>query len=183
LLPFWSSILVRTYAWTVLLQDTGVINSALKSLGLITESLPLMRNTLGVTIGMTQILLPFLVFPVYAVMQRIDPDLMPAAEGLGARPARAFWRAFFPLTLPGVASGCLLVFVLSLGFYITPALLGSPSNTMYSVLVADMVNVQLRFGVASALSVILLVVTLILLWVGTRVVRLGDILGYATADR
>jgi putative spermidine/putrescine transport system permease protein len=179
LLPFWSSILVRTYAWTVILQDNGIINSALKSLGVIDESLPLMRNTLGVTIGMTQILLPFLVFPVYAVMKRIDPDLLPAAEGLGARPYRAFFRVFFPITLPGVLSGCLLVFVLSLGFYITPALLGSPSNTMYSVLVADMVSTQLKFGVASALSIILLLVTLVLLWIGTRVVRLGDILGYS----
>jgi putative spermidine/putrescine transport system permease protein len=177
LLPFWSSILVRTYAWTVLLQDTGVINSTLQRLGLIDEALSLMRNDLGVTIGMSHILLPFMVFPIYAVMMRVDPDLVPAAESLGARPWRAFVRVFWPLSLPGVFAGSLLVFVLSIGFYITPALLGSPANTMYSVLVVDMVSRQLQFGVGSAMGVVLLVVTLALLWVGTRVVRLGDVLG------
>jgi putative spermidine/putrescine transport system permease protein len=177
LLPFWSSILVRTYAWTVLLQDSGVINSALRRLGLIDEALSLMRNDLGVTIGMSHILLPFMVFPIYAVMTRIDPDLVPAAESLGARPWRAFVKVFWPLSLPGVFAGSLLVFVLSIGFYITPALLGSPANTMYSVLVVDMVSRQLQFGVGSAMGVVLLLVTLGLLWIGTRVVRLGDVLG------
>ncbi len=177
LLPFWSSILVRTYAWTVLLQDTGVINSALRRLGLIDQALSLTRNDFGVTLGMTHILLPFMVFPIYAVMMRIDPDLVPAAESLGARPWRAFVRVFWPLSLPGVFAGSLLVFVLSIGFYITPALLGSPSNTMYSVLVVDKVSRQLAFGVGSAMAVVLLVVTLLLLWIGTRVVRLGDVLG------
>jgi len=177
LVPFWTSILVRTYAWTVLLQDSGVINTTLERLGLIDSALTLMRNDLGVTIGMTHILLPYMVFPIYAVMLRIDSDLVPAAESLGARPSRAFVRVFWPLSLPGVFAGSLLVFILSIGFYITPALLGSPSNTMYSVLVADMVNRQLRFGVGSAMGVVLLVVTLVLVWVGTRVVRLGDVLG------
>ena len=177
LLPFWSSILVRTYAWTVLLQDSGVINDALQRLGLIEESLSLMRNDFGVTLGMSHILLPFMVFPIYAVMTRIDPDVVPAALSLGARPWRAFVKVFWPLSLPGVFAGSLLVFVLSIGFYITPALLGSPSNTMYSVLVVDKVNRQLQFGLGSAMAVTLLVVTLILLWVGTRVVRLGDVLG------
>jgi putative spermidine/putrescine transport system permease protein len=182
LLPFWSSILVRTYAWTVLLQDSGVINSVLKRLGIIEQSLTLMRNDLGVTIGMCQILLPFMVFPIYAVMTRIDPDLVPAAEILGARPARAFVRVFWPLSLPGVLAGSLLVFVLAIGFYITPALLGSPSNTMFSVLVVDMVSRQLQFGVGSAMGVVLLVVTLVLLWVGTRLVRLGDVLGVGLGE-
>jgi putative spermidine/putrescine transport system permease protein len=177
LVPFWSSILVRTYAWTVLLQDSGIINSALQRLHLIEAPLTLVRNDMGVTIGMTHILLPYMVFPIYAVMLRIDPDLMPAAESLGARPARAFVRVFWPLSLPGVFAGSLLVFVLAIGFYITPAVLGSPSNTMYSVLVVDMVNRQLKFGVGSAMAVVLLLVTLVLVWVGTRVVRLGDVLG------
>lgn len=178
LLPFWSSILVRTYAWTVLLQDTGIVNSTLRNLGLITEALPLMRNDLGVAIGMGHILLPYMVFPIYAVMSRIDPDLVPAALSLGARPYRAFWRVFVPPSMPGVLAGGLLVFVLSLGFYITPALLGSPSNTMFSVLVVDEVSKKLEFGVGSALAITLLVVTLVLLWVGSRVVRVGDMLGY-----
>ena len=177
LVPFWSSILVRTYAWTVLLQDSGVVNSVLQRLHLIEAPLTLMRSDMGVTIGMSHILLPYMVFPIYAVMLRIDPDLVPAAESLGARPARAFVRVFWPLSLPGVFAGSLLVFVLAIGFYITPAVLGSPSNTMYSVLVVDMVNKQLKFGVGSAMAVVLLVVTLALVWVGTRVVRLGDVLG------
>jgi ABC-type spermidine/putrescine transport system permease subunit I len=177
LVPFWSSILVRTYAWTVLLQDGGAVNSTLRNLHLIDAPLSLMRNDLGVTIGMTHILLPYMVFPIYAVILRIDPLLMPAAEGLGARPARAFFRVFWPLSLPGVMAGSLLVFVLSIGFYITPALLGSPSNTMYSVLVVDMVNKQLRFGLGSAMAVILLIVTLVILWAGTRVVRWRDVVG------
>lgn len=178
LVPFWSSLLVRTYAWTVLLQDTGVINSLLRRVGLIDESLALMRNTLGVTIGMSHILLPFMVLPIFATMRRIDPDLVPAAEGLGARPAAAFRRVFLPLSLPGVLAGCLLVFVLALGFYITPALLGNPQNAMFSELVVNMVSERLRFGTGSALAVTLLAVTLVLLGVGSRFVRIGRVLGY-----
>ncbi len=177
LVPFWSSLLVRTYAWTVLLQDSGVINSALRDLGLIEAPLKLMRNTLGVTIGMSHILLPFMVLPIWATMRRIDPDLVPAAEGLGAPPRAAFRKVFLPLSLPGVFAGCLLVFVLALGFYITPALLGSPQNAMFSELIVNMVSERLRFGVGSALAMTLLAVTLLLLGIGSRFVRLGDALG------
>lgn len=177
LVPFWSSLLVRTYAWTVLLQDSGVINSVLRDLGLIDEPLRLMRNTLGVTIGMSHILLPFMVLPIWATMRRIDPDLVPAAESLGAPPRAAFRKVFLPLSLPGVFAGCLLVFVLALGFYITPALLGSPQNAMFSELIVNMVSERLRFGVGSALAMTLLAVTLVLLAIGSRFVRLGDALG------
>jgi len=182
LLPFWSSILVRTYAWTVLLQNTGIVNDLLLRLGVVDSALPLMRNELGVVIGMVHILLPFMVFPIYAVILRIDRDLVPAAESLGARPWRAFAKVFLPLSRPGAFAGILLVFVLSIGFYITPALLGSPRNTMFSVLVVDMVGKQLKFGMGSAMGMILLVVTLAILWVGTRVVSLGDILGYEVEE-
>lgn len=178
LIPFWSSLLVRTYAWTVLLQDSGVINSLLKRISLIDEPLELMRNTLGVTVGMTHILLPFMVLPVFATMRRIDPDLVPAAEGLGARPSMAFRRVFLPLSLPGVFAGALLVFVLALGFYITPALLGSPQNAMFSELVVNMVSQRLQFGIGSALAVTLLAVTLVLLGIGSRFVRIPEALGY-----
>ncbi len=177
LVPFWSSLLVRTYAWTVLLQDSGVINSVLRDLGLIETPLKLMRNTLGVTIGMSHILLPFMVLPIWATMRRIDPDLVPAAEGLGAPPRAAFRKVFLPLSLPGVFAGCLLVFVLALGFYITPALLGSPQNAMFSELIVNMVSERLRFGVGSALAMTLLAVTLLLLGIGSRFVRLGEALG------
>jgi putative spermidine/putrescine transport system permease protein len=178
IVPFWSSLLVRTYAWTVLLQDTGVVNSLLKRLALIDQPLALMRNTLGVTVGMSHILVPFMVLPIFATMRRIDVDLIPAAEGLGARPFAAFRRVFLPLSLPGVFAGCLLVFVLALGFYITPALLGNPQNAMFSELVVNMVSERLDFGVGSALAMTLLAVTLVLLWVGSRFVRVSEALGY-----
>jgi putative spermidine/putrescine transport system permease protein len=182
LVPFWSSLLVRTYAWTVLLQDTGVINSILQDLGLTTGPVQLMRNTLGVTIGMSHILLPFMVLPIWASMRRIDPDLVPAAESLGATPRKAFRRVFLPLSFPGVSAGCLLVFVLALGFYITPALLGSPQNAMFSELIVNMVSERLQFGVGSALAMTLLAVTLLLLWIGSRFVRLGDAIGYGGGE-
>jgi ABC-type spermidine/putrescine transport system permease subunit I len=178
IVPFWSSLLVRTYAWTVLLQDTGVVNSLLKRLALIDQPLALMRNTLGVTVGMSHILVPFMVLPIFATMRRIDVDLIPAAEGLGARPFAAFRRVFLPLSLPGVFAGCLLVFVLALGFYITPALLGNPQNAMFSELVVNMVSERLEFGVGSALAMTLLAVTLVLLWIGSRFVRVSEALGY-----
>jgi putative spermidine/putrescine transport system permease protein len=177
LFPFWSSLLVRTYAWTVLLQDSGVINSVLRDLGLIGQPLALMRNSLGVTIGMSQILLPFMILPIYAVMRRIDPDLTPAASSLGARPFTAFRRVFLPLSLPGVLVGSLLVFVLALGFYITPALLGSPRDAMLSELIVNQVSQQLDFGVGAALAMVLLVLTLGLLWAASRQVRIGEALG------
>lgn len=175
LLPFWSSFLVRSYAWMVLLQNSGVINETLIRGGVIDEPLQLMRNTLGVAIGLTHIFLPFMVLPIYASMRRVDPDLVPAAGILGARPFTAFRKVFFPLTLAGVYAGCLLVFVLALGFYITPALLGSPQNAMYSELVVIQVSELLNFGAGSALAIVLLLVTVGLLWLGNRVVRLDDI--------
>ena len=178
LLPFWSSLLVRTYAWVVLLQDSGVINGLLTSLGLIGSPLPLIRNTLGVTLGMSQILLPFMVLPLWAAMRRIDWDLTRAAAGMGAGPFTAFRRVFLPLSLPGVYAGSLLVFVLALGFYITPAVLGSPRDALLSELVVNQVTRQLQFGVGSALGVVLLVATLLVLAVGSRFANVGRAVGY-----
>lgn len=159
LLPFWVSLLLRTFAWMVLLQDTGVINKILISLGLIHQPLQLIRNIVGVTIGMTHILLPYVVLPIYSVMRKIDPILMEAASISGARPIRSFLRIFFPLTMPGVLAGALLTFTLGLGFYITPALLGGARNTFIAQLIADQITEQLNFGFASALAVVLLVLT------------------------
>jgi putative spermidine/putrescine transport system permease protein len=177
LLPFWSSSLVRVFAWTLWLDDVGVINTMLRDLGLTQAPLMLMRNTLGVTIGMSQVLLPYMVLPLYAVMRRIDRDLPAAAAGLGASPMAAFRRVFFPLSLPGVYAGALLVFVLSLGFYIAPAVLGGSENTMLSQLIIDEVQVQLQFGVGSAISIVLLAITLIILWLGTRFVSINMVIG------
>lgn len=123
-LPLWSSLLVRTYAWTVLLRDSGVVNQLLQRVHLIGQPLPLMGNMLGVAIGMTQLMLPFMVLPIFAVLRQIDVDLLPVAETLGARPLAAFFRVLWPLSLPGVFAGCLLVFVVSLGFFITPRAFG-----------------------------------------------------------
>src|SRR5688572_24553146 len=123
LMPFWTSWLVRTFAWMSLLRDTGLINDTLQRLGLIDEPLPLIRNVTGVVIGMTYILVPFMIFPLYASMTRMDWSLVRAARSLGASPRQAFLRVFLPLTLPGVAAGSVLVFVIATGFYVTPALL------------------------------------------------------------
>ena len=159
LLPFWVSLLLRTFSWMVLLQDTGIVNRTLMALGIIKQPLELIRNSFGVTVGMTHILLPYMVLPIYSVMRQIDPKLMEAATICGASPARAFLRVFFPLSLPGVYAGTLLVFTLALGFYITPALLGGPRNTMIGQLIAAQVNEQLNFGFGSALAVVLLALT------------------------
>ncbi len=182
LIPFWSSLLVRSYAWTVLLQDSGVINSLLARWGLIDEPLALMRNTLGVTIGMSHILLPFMVLPIFAVMRRIDPEYGRAAANLGASPIRSFLRVFVPLSLPGVVAGCLLVFVLALGFYITPALLGGLRDQMISQLIVQQVQQRLDWGFGSAMSVLLMLATLVILVIASRAVRLRDVFGSAVEE-
>lgn len=182
LLPFWSSLLVRTFAWQVLLRDTGVINRFLLDLGLISEPLTLIRTTGGVIIGMSHILLPFMVLPLYSVMRRIDPELGHAAANLGASPVRSFLRVFVPLSLPGVVAGCLLVFVLALGFYITPALLGGLRDQMISQLIVQQVQQALDWGFATAMSMLLLGVTLVVLYVASRAIRLRDVFGSALEE-
>ena len=178
LVPFWSSLLVRTYAWEVILRDTGIINSFLLDNGIVREPIPLIRTTLGVILGMSQILLPFMVLPIYTVMRRIDPEFTKAAANLGARPVAAFLRVFLPLSLPGVLAGALLVFVLALGFYITPALLGGPKDTMISQFVANAVQRgNLDWGLGSAMAMILMGLTLVILFVASRFVHIQDVFG------
>ncbi|MFI9599351.1 ABC transporter permease [Streptomyces sp. NPDC052043] len=161
LLPFWTSLMVRTFAWVVLLQDSGVVNQVLGSVGL--GPLQLIRTPTGVVIGMSQVLMPFMVLPLYAVMSGIDRRLLDAAQGMGARPAVAFLRVFVPLSLPGVGAGALTVFITSLGFYITPALLGSPDQALISQQIFTQVNGLLAWGRGGAMGVVLLAVTLVLL--------------------
>jgi putative spermidine/putrescine transport system permease protein len=177
LLPFWSSLLVRTFAWITLLQDTGVINKALISLGVIHQPLELIRNQLGITIGMTHIMLPYMVLPLYAVMARIDLSLVDAARSLGAGPFRSFRKVFLPLSLPGLLAGSLLTFVLSLGFYITPALLGGPENVLIGQLIAERVNISPNFGFISAIAIILLALTLVIIGIGAWILRRAGALG------
>jgi putative spermidine/putrescine transport system permease protein len=178
LLPFWTSILVRVAAWIVLLQSGGLINGALLELGLIDQPLQLVFNRTGVYIAMVHIMLPFMILPIYSVMKGISPTYMRAAISLGCHPFASFWRVYFPQTIAGVGAGCLLVFILSIGYYITPALLGSPSDQMVSYFVAFFVNHTINWGMATALGGILLFATLILYvvysWlVGAGRLRLG----------
>jgi ABC-type spermidine/putrescine transport system permease subunit I len=160
LLPLWTSVLVRTYAWMVLLGRNGVFNRMLLESGLIETPLPLLHNFNGVLIGMVHVLLPYMVLPIYGAVRRVDPALVSAAEGLGASTWRIFWRIYLPLTLPGVFAGAVIVFVLSLGFYITPALLGGGKVMMVAVLIEQEIRQTLNWPFAAALSAVLLAVTL-----------------------
>ncbi len=172
LLPFWTSLLVRTSAWVVLLQSRGVVNSALAWAGLIDPSQPLdlIYNRIGVLTAMTHILLPFMVLPIYSVMRSIPPVYLRAASSLGAPPFSAFWRVYLPMSMPGVSAGALLVFILALGYYITPALVGGPRDQMVSYFIAYYSNQVTNWGMAAALSAILLVAVLILYAVYNRLV-------------
>jgi len=170
LLPFWTSLLVRTTAWVVLLQGSGVINGLLEWLRLIDQPLDLIYNRGSTIIAMTHIQLPFTLLPIYSVMRTISPASVRAARSLGAGPFYAFWRIYFPQTLPGVAAGCLLTFILCLGFYITPTLVGGPTDQMVSYFVALYINREINWGMASALGVILLSATLILFFLYNRLV-------------
>jgi putative spermidine/putrescine transport system permease protein len=178
LLPFWSSALVRSYAWLVLLRETGVINSVLLSAGLIASPFKIVRTETAVIIGMCHILLPFMVFPIYAAMRRIDPTLLPAAAGLGAHPFRAMRKVFVPLSLPGVYAGSLIVFVVALGFYVVPALLGGPRSLMFSELIVSKVYDELDFGVGAAMAITLAGTTLISLALVGRFVKFRDAVDY-----
>jgi putative spermidine/putrescine transport system permease protein len=160
LLPLWTSLLVRTTAWVVLLQTDGVINQALLALGLTTEKLQLMLTRFGTVTAMTHIQLPFTILPILSVMKSIPEGQMRAARSLGAPPHFAFWRVYAPQTLPGVAAGCLMTFILSLGYYITPALVGGPRDQMMSNFIATYINRDLNWGMAAALACLLLVMTL-----------------------
>ncbi|SNR69350.1 ABC transporter permease [Blastococcus mobilis] len=173
LVPFWTSLLVRTFAWVLMLGDTGVVNQTLLGLGVVEEPIAMIRNSTGVIIGMVQVMLPYAVLPLFATMRSIDRRLLQAGEGLGARPMTAFWRIYAPLTLPGVAASCLLVFISSIGFYVTPALLGGPKDVMIGELIVQQLSGVLRWGFASALAVALLVVTAALLLLVARIVNVG----------
>lgn len=171
LLPFWTSLLVRTYAWLVLLQRQGIINDLAIDLGLWETPVKLVHNLTGTLIGMAHIMLPFLVLPLYNAMNKIDRDMMHAAANLGASPVRAFWSVYFPLSLPGMVAGSLIVFVLCLGFYVTPAVLGGGRVIMVSNQITAILENQFDWGAASALGVVLLVATVLSLWLAARFFR------------
>ena len=171
LVPFWTSILVRVAAWIVLLQSEGLVNHALIGLHLIGEPLALLFNRTGVVIAMVHILLPFMILPLYSVMRGVPPTYLRAAVSLGSPPLAAFFRVYVPQTYPGIGAGALLVFILSIGYYVTPALLGGPEDQMLSYYIAQYTNVNVNWGMACALGALLLAATLVLYAVYRRVTK------------
>ncbi len=169
LVPFWTSILVRVAAWIVLLQSEGLVNGALLGIGVISEPLALLFNRTGVIISMVHILLPFMILPLYSVMKSVPPTYVRAAVSLGSAPLAAFMRVYVPQTFPGVGAGALLVFILSIGYYITPALLGGADDQMLSYYIARYTNVEVNWGMACALGALLLATTLVLYGVYRRI--------------
>lgn len=177
LIPFWTSLLVRTYAWLVLLQRKGLVNEWAIGLGLWEEPLKLVHNMSGTLIGMVHIMLPFLILPTYNAMKAISPDYMKAAANMGATPLRAFWTVYVPLTTPGLFAGALMVFIISLGFYVTPAVLGGGKVILVSMQIVSNIELFVNWGAASALGVVLLAVTFLILWVASRFLKLQQIAG------
>ncbi|MFK7836154.1 MAG: ABC transporter permease [Sulfitobacter sp.] len=177
LLPFWTSLLVRTSAWKVLLQQQGVINDTLVWIGLVADGnrLELINNQTGTIIAMTHILLPFMILPLYSVMKTIPPSYLRAAKSLGATNWTAFWRVYFPQSVPGIGAGCILVFILAIGYYITPELVGGTKGVFISNRIAYHISSSLNWGLAAALGTILLAVVLLLYWVYDKIVGIDNV--------
>jgi putative spermidine/putrescine transport system permease protein len=177
LLPFWTSLLVRTTSWIVLLQQQGVVNDILVALSIVDESgrLRMMYNRTGTLAAMTHILLPFMILPLYSVMKTIPPTYLRAARSLGAAPAAAFLRVYFPNTAPGIGAGAILVFILSIGYYITPELVGGTSGTFISNRIAYHISSSLNWGLAAALGVMLLAVVLVLYYLYDKLVGIDNL--------
>lgn len=175
LLPFWTSLLVRTTSWIVLLQNQGVINDLLIWSGFTSERIQMIHNTFGTVVSMVHILLPFMILPLYSVMKGISPTYFRAARSLGATPFIAFIKVYMPLTLPGIGAGALLTFILSIGFYITPALVGGRSGQMISNMIAYHMQTSLNWGMAGALGGLLLFVVLVLFYIFNRVVGMNNL--------
>jgi putative spermidine/putrescine transport system permease protein len=176
LMPFWTSLLVRIVAWMIMLQQQGVLNDSLVGLGVISDEnrLPLMYNFNGTLIVMTQVLLPFMILPLYSVMRGIPPTYMKAAQNLGATPTWAFLRVYMPQTVPGVGAGVILVFIVAVGYFITPELVGGKDGQMIGNQIAYHLRKSLNWGLASAMGVILLVAILILYWVYDKIVGIDN---------
>jgi putative spermidine/putrescine transport system permease protein len=159
--PLWTSVLVRAFAWVALLQNNGIINSALLGVGAIDHPLAMIRNELGVVIGMVHVMIPYATLPIYSAMKGVDPRLSQAARSLGAPPWSTFWRVFLPLTLPGVGAGMILVFITSIGFYVTPIVLGGGKVVMIAEYISVQITETLRWGLGSMLATVLLAVVLL----------------------
>lgn len=177
LIPFWISLLVRTYSWIVILGRRGLINTVLVKLGVIAEPLSLLYTMKGVIIGMSHILLPYMIISLFSVMKGIDLNLLRAARNLGASSFNAFIRVFFPLSLPGVAGGSLMVFVMGLGFFVTPALLGGPQDVVISVLIENQVTYILNWGFAFAIAIVLCAITMVMVYFYNRYMGILKVVG------
>lgn len=177
LLPFWTSLLVRTSAWVVLLQQQGVVNDLLVAIGLVDDQnrLELMYNQTGTIIAMTHILLPFMILPLFSVMKTVSPNYVRAAKSLGATDWTAFWKVYFPNTVPGIGAGAVLVFILSIGYYITPELVGGTSGIFISNRIAYHISSSLNWGLAAALGVVLLALILIFYWLYDKIVGIDNV--------
>ncbi len=177
LLPFWTSLLVRTASWMILLQQQGIVNDFFVMIGLVSDDNrpEMMYNKVGTYVAMTQILLPFMVLPLYSVMKTISPSLMRAGKSLGGTPFVAFWKVYFPLTIPGIGAGCLLVFILAIGYYITPALVGGASGTLISNQIAYHMKTTLDWSFASAMGLMLLTGVLVVYWIYNKLVGVDNI--------
>jgi len=177
LLPFWTSLLVRTSAWKVLLQQQGVINDTLVWLGLVADNarLELINNQTGTIIAMTHILLPFMILPLFSVMKTISPNYVRAAKSLGANDWTAFWRVYFPQSVPGIGAGSILVFILSIGYYITPEIVGGTKGVFISNRIAYHISSSLNWGLGAALGTVLLVVVMMLYWLYDKFVGIDNV--------
>lgn len=177
LISFWISVLVRTFSWMMLLGRKGLLNNGLIELGLISEPIPFVRNELGVLIGMVHYMIPYAVLPILAAMQGIDGRVLQASRNLGASPVQTFWRIYLPLTKPGIIAGALLVFILSLGFYVTPAIMGGGKVLMIAEYISVQILVTLQWGTAAMLAILMLGSVLGLLYVLSRFMKLSEALG------
>ena len=177
LLPFWTSLLVRTSAWKVLLQQEGVINDILVSIGFVDnlERFQMINNQFGTIVAMTHILLPFMILPLYSVMKTIPKDYVRAAKSLGANNFISFWRIYFPQSIPGIGAGSILVFILAIGYYITPEIVGGTSGTFISNRIAYHISSSLNWGLAAALATILLIAVLFLYYVYDKIVGIDKV--------
>ncbi|MGF7160491.1 putative spermidine/putrescine transport system permease protein [Rhodoligotrophos appendicifer] len=177
LIPFWISVLIRAFGWVIVLRPRGLVNEWLMTAGLIAEPLALVRNEIGVVIGMVHFMVPFAIFPLMAVMRQIDPRVMAAARGLGAWPIRRFVEVFLPLSLPGIVGAFFIVFIFALGFFITPAILGGGRVVMIAEYVFLQMSQTANWGLGAALSVVLLVFVSIMIWVLLKITRVEKLVG------
>lgn len=176
LMPFWTSLLVRIVAWMIMLQQNGVVNDTLVAAGILSDEnrLSMMYNFNGTVIVMTQILLPFMILPIFSVMKTIPPSYMKAAQNLGATPTLAFIRVYMPQTIPGIGAGCILVFIVAIGYYITPELVGGKDGRLIGNMVAYHMQRSLNWGLAAAMGTILLVMILLLYWIYDKIIGIDN---------